>query len=232
VWAAAFVMTAGAAPPVGAAADQTVANWQMNEGSNASTMIDSGPNNINVPIGSAIVTGVQVNGATAYRWTHTPPNQPPTKPERLLIVDDNRFNPGSDDFAITVRFRTTFNFGNMIQKGQSNTRGGQFKWQIPSGKLQCLFKGVASNGSILKRGVGSGNIRLNDGDWHTVRCERTATRVTMTIDGNITKRTNGPTGNISNNVPMTIGGKLNCNQINITCDYFAGDIDWVLIERG
>jgi hypothetical protein len=54
----------------------------------------------------------------------------------------------------------------------------------------------------------------------------------MTIDGTITRRTNGWTGNISNPVPLTIGGKLNCNQTTITCDYVTGNIDYVRIETG
>ncbi|HEX9642665.1 MAG TPA: LamG domain-containing protein [Acidimicrobiia bacterium] len=233
VWAAAFVMTAGAAPPVGAAATQTVADWQMNEGSGASTMVDSGPNGIDGNIGSKVKTGTSVNGAIAYRWDHTKPNTPPAQPERLVIVDDSRLNPGTGDYAITIRFRTTHSYGNMIQKGQSKTKGGQFKWQIPNGKLQCLFKGVGPNGQILKRGVGTGTaLKLNDGQWHVARCERTATRVTLTVDGTFVRRTNGPTGNISNTWPLSIAGKTECNQIKVTCDYFAGDIDWVRIERG
>jgi hypothetical protein len=71
---------------------------------------------------------------------------------------------------------------------------------------------------------------LNDGQWHVVRCERTATQVVMTVDGVVTMRVRHATGMISNNVPLTIGGKLNCDQISITCDYFAGDIDYVTIE--
>ena len=75
-------------------------------------------------------------------------------------------------------------------------------------------------------------VPLNDGQWHTVRCERTATKVVMTIDG-IKKRTGtGPTGSISNSAPLAIGGKSTCDQIKITCDYFVGDIDFVRIEKG
>ena len=29
---------------------------------------------------------------------------------------------------------------------------------------------------------------------------------------------------------MTIAGKGNCDQVEITCDYFSGDIDYVRIE--
>jgi hypothetical protein len=42
----------------------------------------------------------------------------------------------------------------------------------------------------------------------------------------------GPTGDITNTVPLTIGGKLNCDQISVTCDYFVGEIDYIRIEVG
>jgi hypothetical protein len=29
---------------------------------------------------------------------------------------------------------------------------------------------------------------------------------------------------------LTIAGKLNCDQVNTTCDYFAGDLDNLKIE--
>jgi hypothetical protein len=193
-------------------------------------MTDGSGNGIHGSIGSAVATGVTYDGATGYRWSHTAPNQPPPKPERLIQVDDDRLNPGTGDYAIEMRFRTTRSFGNMIQKGQSNNRGGYFKWQIPNGKITCLFRGYDDAGNRRQRAVNSGATPLNDGDWHTVRCERNGTTLTMTVDGRVTGRASGSTGRIANNVPLTIGGKLNCNQDTITCDYFVGDIDYVLIE--
>ena len=227
---AATTLTIVDTAPVGAAATEVVADWRMNEGAGASTMHDSGPHGIDGAIGDDVQTGVSFGGATAYRWSYTPPNTPPAQPERLVQADDARLNPGTDDYAVTVRFRTTRNFGNIIQKGQSGNPGGLFKWQIPSGKLACLFRGVDANGNTVQKAVNSGTNLLNDGDWHTVRCERAGDRVTMTIDGTITRRGTGPTGRISNNVPLTIGGKRTCDQITITCDYFVGDIDFVRIE--
>jgi Laminin G domain len=158
------------------------------------------------------------------------PNQPPAKPERLIQVADSRLNPGTRDFAVTIRFKTSRTFGNMIQKGQANTPGGYFKWQIPQGKLACLFRGRAPNGTVLSKSVNSGDILLNDDQWHTVRCERTVDRVTMTIDGVRTRKGIGPTGSISNTVPLTIAGKVNCDQATITCDYFVGEMDYIKIE--
>jgi hypothetical protein len=54
--------------------------------------------------------------------------------------------------------------------------------------------------------------------------------VTMVIDGVVTGRNRNATGNISNTRPVTIAGKGNCDQVEITCDYFSGDIDYVRIE--
>jgi hypothetical protein len=226
------VLAIGAASPAGAAATTVLADWQMDEPPGAQTMVDSSGNGIDGAIGSAVLTGVVFDGATGYRWPFTRPNEPPAKPERLVQVPDGRLNPGSGDFAVTVRFRLTNSFGNIIQKGQSGARGGYFKWEIPNGRLMCLFKGVGAGGGFLVRSVNSGTIRLNDGAWHTVRCERTSSGVTMTIDETTTLTTSGWSGNISNNVPLTIGGKLNCDQNRITCDYFTGNIDFVRIETG
>jgi hypothetical protein len=52
----------------------------------------------------------------------------------------------------------------------------------------------------------------------------------MLIDGVVTGRNRNPTGPIANTRPITIAGKLNCDQAEITCDYFTGDIDYLRIE--
>ena len=227
-FASAVALFVGVLP---ASAATTIADWQMNEGSTATTMFDSTANHINGSIGNDVVTGYRVNGATGYHWPYVAPNQPPANPERLVTVSDGRLNPGTRVYSVTVRFRTTRSFGNIIQKGQSGTPGGYWKWQIPSGKLSCLFRGVV-NGNTVSKSVNSGTTLLNDGAWHTVTCTRTTTGVTMTIDGSITRRATGWTGSISNTKALTIGGKLNCDQQTVTCDYFTGDIDYVRISAG
>jgi laminin G domain protein len=168
---------------------------------------------------------VAVGGATAYRFTRLNPDTPPTHPQHLVVVPDRAdLDPGTRDYAVTVRIRTTYRFGNIIQKGQATVAGGNFKFQIPNGIVQCLFRG--SNGTIMV----SSDRALNDGWWHTVRCERTSVRVAMTVDGEIVARRNGWTGSISNSWPLSIGGKTDCDQTVVTCDYYAGDIDRVEIE--
>jgi len=227
------VLTVPTASAADAVATVELANWQMNEPRGARTMQDSSRNNIDGAIGSAVVTGYTISGATGYHWPHTAPNAPPPQPERLIQVSDSRLNPGSRDYAITVRFRTTHSYGNMIQKGQSATPGGYFKWEIPRGRLTCLFRSRDSSGNIIgEKSVKSpSDMPLNDGAWHTVRCEKTSDRVTMTIDGRVTVTSNrGFIGPISNSFPLTIAGKLKCDQVDVTCDYFAGQIDYIRSE--
>jgi hypothetical protein len=227
--AAATVVLATTAP-AGAAATTTLADWRLNEGPGATTMQDSSGNNIDGVIGSAVQTGVGFgDGTTGYRWSNVKPNEPPAKPERLIQISDSRLNPGTRDYAVSFRYRTTRPFGNIMQKGQATTPGGQFKFQLPKGNVTCLFRGSAGRRAVRSTGF------YNDGQWHTVRCERTAAGITMTIrDANDalqeTRKISGATGTLANNIPMTIGGKVNCDQIEITCDYFAGDIDWIKIE--
>jgi hypothetical protein len=71
---------------------------------------------------------------------------------------------------------------------------------------------------------------INDGAWHTVQCERAPDAVILRIDGAVESRANGWTGTIANSWPVSIGGKTNCDQIDVGCDYYAGDIDRVSID--
>jgi hypothetical protein len=75
-------------------------------------------------------------------------------------------------------YRTKESFGNVLQKGQATTTGGQVKFQQPGGKLTCMFKTPQGTAT-----AGSGATLLNDYQWHTVRCDRTPTSVTTNVDG-------------------------------------------------
>ena len=115
-------------------------------------------------------------------------------------------------------------YGNFMQKGQSTSNGGQIKVQGPGGIVQCLFKGADGT----RVGTGSPTA-LDDGLWHTVQCVHTETQVKEFVDGVRVAVKNGATGPINNKQPFTIGGKHNCDQVTITCDYFSGDIDYVRV---
>jgi len=215
------------AAPANAAINRPVAIWQMNEPAGSQVMVDSSGNGLNGVIGANIQAGTALTGGgTGYRFPYRRPNTPPADSQHLAIAPhSNALNPGTGDFAVEFRMRTTHSFGNVIQKGQAGSKGGYWKFQQPSGKISCLFRGSAGSSA-----TGSGSVRVNDGNWHTVRCERTASMVTMIVDGVVTGRNRNATGTIANTRPVTIAGKGTCDQVEITCDYFSGDIDYVRIE--
>jgi hypothetical protein len=212
-----------------AAINTPVAVWQMNEPAGSSIMQDTSGNDIDGVIGSDVQAGAALsNGGTGYRFRFVKPNQPPANPNRLVqVAHDNRLNPGAGNFAVEFRMRTTNSFGNVVQKGQAGAKGGYFKFQQPNGKISCLFRGSAGSST-----ASSGTVRVNDGAWHTVRCERTSSSVVMLVDGVVTGRNRNATGTIANTRPITIAGKLNCDQVETTCDYFAGELDYLKIETG
>lgn len=221
--AAVGALAVALAPPATAAT--AVATWQMNESAGARVMTDSSGHGLSGSIGSEVQTGVNVAGAKGYRFLES--GRDNQNPRRLVTVADrSSLDPGTKTYAITWRMRTTKPYGNVIQKGQSATSGGYFKVQAPNGIVQCLFRG--SGGS---KAVGSGRA-LNDGNWHTLRCERTSSGVSLSVDGGTPRVARGATGNISNSFPLSIGGKTSCNQGTVTCDYFVGDIDRVAITAG
>ncbi len=125
-----------------------------------------------------------------------------------------------------MRLRTTNKFGNVVQKGQAGAKGGYWKIQLPQAEPACLFRGPGG----VTNAVRAKGKPLNDGGWHTIRCVATPAEVKMWLDGVYIGRNGGSTGDIVNNQPVYIGGKGNCDQVKITCDYFGGDIDYVRLE--
>jgi hypothetical protein len=221
----AAAVVAGTATAAAAVAGHTVATWEMNERAGARTMVDSSGHGLRGSIGGEVGTGVRADGATGYRFARLEPDTPPARPRHLVTVPDSAdLDPGNRDYAVTVRLRTTYRFGNIIQKGQATVTGGNFKLQIPNGIVQCLFRG--SSGTVIV----SSRRAFNDGRWHTVRCERTTSRVTLTVDGSVEASRSGRTGKIANSWPLSIGGKTTCDQVDVGCDYYAGDIDYVEID--
>jgi hypothetical protein len=211
-----------------ASAATTSGYWAMDEAPGATVMTDSSGNGLNGTIGSDVRTGVVTAGATGYNFPYLLPNKPPARPQHIVTVPSSPLlNPDSGTYAVTVRYRTKQNFGNILQKGQNATPGGYWKFEQPNGIVACLFKGA--NGQ--QRAVRS-KVALNDNTWHTVKCERTSTAVTMYVDGVRHNRLVGGTGTIANTNELSIGGKSRCDQYSTTCDYFTGDIDFVRIDKG
>ncbi len=226
--AACPVAIAVQADPVTAADPPTVtAQWDMNESAGAAVMHDSGPLHLNGSVDpTGVTTGFSYDGATGYHWDRRPPDTLPVAANRIISVpDDPMLDAGAGTFTLEIRYRTKENFGNIIQKGQAHSYGGQWKVQAPHGIPSCLFKGS------LGRAATGAVTPINDNAWHTLTCVKTPTSVSLYVDGEFRNQKNRAIGLMDNKKPMTIGGKLECDQIEVTCDYFSGDIDYVSITK-
>lgn len=208
------------------AAANSVLDLGLNEPTGSTTAVDSSGLHHDGAIGSHVV----MNGQYARFDRHSPSEGIPYGLAHLITIPDaadGSLDPGSGKFSVELKYRTKENFGNVLQKGQTHTVGGQVKFQQPRGKMTCMFKTPQGTAT-----AGSGATPLNDNLWHTVRCDRTPTSVTMYVDGIRTGSSFNTTGTLNNTKPWTIGGKSECNAIQVTCDYFAGDIDYVKITKG
>lgn len=222
-----LALFATGALPAQAATPVTIASWQMDEGAGATTMVD-GTGRFDGAIGNEVRTGITVDGATGYSFERLKPNTPPAHPGHNVIVPHAAaLNPGDRaEYAVEIRYRTTNPFGNIVQKGQATTRGGYWKIQLPQGEPSCLFRGPGGETNAIRaRGK-----RIDDGQWHVVRCVATPTEARLYIDGLYIGRNGGTTGQIANTKALTVGGKGDCDQVKVTCDYFGGDIDYVKLE--
>jgi Ca2+-binding RTX toxin-like protein len=202
-----------------------IADWEMNEPPGATTMLDSSGSHLSGAIGSAVVTGVVADGATGYQWL-SGNRWGSAHPERLITVDSARLNPETADFTVIVRFHTASTGDqNIIQKGQARTTGGMWKIPLFGGKVGCNFLGVERRSAVWSRET------VADNKWHTVRCDRRSTGVTLTLDGGTPKTNRNWTGSISNTWPLAIGGKPKCDPPNVGCDYYVGLLDRVVVAR-
>lgn len=207
------------------------AHWKLNERARSTTMADSSGNHLDGRVSlKAAAEGLDRNGSR-YRWSARCPGCAPVERGRVIRVQDSRrleIPRARVPYTLAVRFRTSRPHpGNMLQKGHSTAPGGQIKVQATNGIVQCLFKGASG----VRVGTGSGT-PLNDGRWHVVRCVHTADRVVEYVDGVRIAVNEGSTGPINNDKPLTIGGKLRCDQVDVTCDYFSGAMGWIRISHG
>ncbi len=212
------------AGPASAAATATVGAWELNEPPGATTALDTSGHRQHGAVGSDITTGVRTSGATGYRfptWASTAAGH------EVIVPDSDRLDPGRSDYAVSVRFRTARFYSNVVQKGQSGTPGGYWKVEVARGVVKCQFR--TETGSNLT--VGSTR-RIDDGKWHTVRCGRSGHRVTMYVDGVHQSTRSGISGPISNSWELAIGGKSRCASDEVGCDFFAGEIDYLRIQKG
>ena len=208
--AATTLLIVTAATP--AAAATTVALWHMDESSGQ--MVDSsGSGN-----GGSLQNVTRVSaGFSGSAYSFNGSNS------RVVVPNSSSLNPGSQNITITahVRFasRPSASVGDydLVRKQKPNAI---YKMEIlASGKAFCKFKGTGGNVAITAGPV------LADDQWHTIVCRKTASQVTLTVDGSNFNK-NGSAGSISSTIAVTLGAKPNSG------DWYKGLMDEVSIVVG
>jgi len=190
------VLAVGLVFPSAAAATTVVAQWNMDE-TFGTTMTDSSGNG-NDGTTTDIITsggGYIFNGDTS----------------KAVVPDSATLNPGAADFSYTVQFQTTvvpasgFDY-DMIRKGLSSTDGGEYKMELinVSGKAKafCLVKDSKRKWTSLRAGN-----NLADNRMHTITCKKTATSLSLILDGKTVNTKSIALGTVSNTGPVMVGSK-------------------------
>jgi hypothetical protein len=122
----------------------------------------------------------------------------------MEIDSTDALNPGGRDVRLSIRLKTTGKPDkpdwDLIRKGYSASSGSLYNVEYqPTGQVSCIFKG-SQDSTMLQDGPD-----LSDGRWHIIACVKTATSVSLDVDGKTVATENKEIGEISNDDPVVIG---------------------------
>jgi hypothetical protein len=145
-------------------------------------------------------------------------------------------DPGERDFAVSVDVLVPSKPAgpdeidqNVMQKGNFDDPG-QWKVEIDTQRRPiCVFHYPDDAGSPIIVRV---ERAIDDGAWHSLRCERSGNQLRLALDGGQGSDTRsveipaGHTVDISNTQPIRIGGQ----NVMASADQFYGSLDNVAVE--
>jgi len=199
-----------------AQAATVVARWNMDD--TGSTMSDASGqghtgklHSVKVQQAGASGKGFGFSGSRSY----------------VSVPASGDFKPGTGAFRIEMSVRLTSRPSasvidyDLLRMGLSSTSGGDYKVEIlKNGKAFCHFRGSSGTGDV------TGGPDLSDGHWHTITCARTASSVTLTVDGS-SYSTSRKTGSITSSQTLYIGAKDSGGA-----DQYTGLMDSVSLSKG
>lgn len=216
-----------------AAGPVLVARWDMSELNGDPLMRDSSGNGLHGNVGpDAVAQGLTRTTGSYYEWSLRCPACLPAAPDRVVKVPDRGSALDIPDnnivWSAEIRYWTNKGYGNLMQKGQGATPGGQFKFENPGGRPKCVWIGANTRYVAVQP-----DIQTNDRVWHTVRCVKRPKSVEIWVDGALALSKKAPLlGPMDNTTPFVVGGKAKCDNVKITCDYYTGRIDYVQVTHG
>ncbi len=182
------------------------ASWQLNE--KTGKVIDSSGNHNDGVVHGGVTrngTGYTFDGHSGY----------------VSVANSATLNPGAADVTITIGFTLDGNPAagddyDLVRKGLAGTKGGDFKVEIlPGGKAFCRFRGTTA-------ATVSGGSNLGTGT-HTIQCLKTASKISVSVDGSVKASKSVKVGNISNSQPVMLAAKPGD-------DFTKGLIDFITIS--
>ncbi len=199
-----------------ASASSVVGLWHMDENSGSSMVDASGQGNDGSLSGVAFVTPGFDGTGGAYAFDGVS--------SKVIVPDDPSLSPGDADVTITAHVNLTVapsaavvDYDLVRKKGQQR----MYRMEIlSSGAALCTFKGSTAGKSVR------GGPNLADGSWHTIVCAKTATGISLSVDGTTISKT-VTIGSISNTTALVLGGQLSGSQ-----DLYHGVMDEVSIAIG
>jgi hypothetical protein len=189
-----------------------MAVWAMDE-TFGTTMADSSGHGNNGTTYNVVTSG----GGYVFNGTTS----------KVVVPSSATLNPGTQDFSYSVQVQTDRippgdTDYDLLRKGLSSTKGGEYKVEIINSN------GIAKASCVVKDGGGrsagiSGTTNLADGALHTLTCSKTATRLTLKVDSLPlrTKTVTNPLRSISNSVQLLIGAKSSTG-VGATNDWYTG----------
>jgi hypothetical protein len=132
-------------------------------------------------------------------------------------------NPESANFTVTIHLRTVDTPAtpdwDLVRKGLFTSAGGEFKVEFqPTGQASCGYMGSQGSSELIAGPA------LDDGDWHTIQCVKTATSIALIVDGQAASKP-AKIGSISNSADLVIGARPGS-------EFFIGALDEASVVVG
>ncbi len=133
-------------------------------------------------------------------------------------------NPGSANITFTIHLKTSGTpppppaDWDIFRKGLY-TSGAEYKMEFQqTGQASCGFEGTGGYAELVA------GPKINDGQWHTISCVKTSTKIQVIVDGQTFSKA-ATIGSIANTTNLAIGARPGS-------DWYQGQLDEASIQIG
>jgi hypothetical protein len=219
-----------------------VGQWNMDESSGATTMVDSSPNGFDGTVFGAVVTGTNAGVSNrAADWAYQFNNDAACDSKTSTTTGSGysvvtggtvgissatrpTFNPGAQPFSFSAWIKSTATPGTGICDFDLIRKGGGWKMEMyPFRRVtqpNCVWKGVV-NATHVKVGLHAALPKgaINDGSWHQITCQRTGAGEELIVDGLTLASSSVNVGSIKNTAHVVVAAQAK------GIDFFRGLMD-------